>query len=106
MCKEKLEKTKKVEEVEKEKEKDLKDEKEEKKRRERDALDDYTGRALLMPLESVYRYLIRNDFEHSGPINRASIMYGLCEKCGVSKENAMKRIKEVCILKGIGNESP
>lgn len=68
---------------------------------ERERLDTYTARALLMPLESVYRVLIKNDYVHAGPIQRAAVVYQLCERYTVSQENAMKRIKEVCILKGL-----
>lgn len=66
---------------------------------ERESLDDYTARALLMPLESVYRLLLKNDYVNAGPIQRASCVMQLCERYSVSRENAMKRIKEVCILK-------
>lgn len=68
---------------------------------ERERLDTYTARALLMPLESVYRVLIKNDYMNAGPIQRAAVVYQLCERYTVSQENAMKRIKEVCILKGL-----
>ena len=64
-------------------------------------LADYTGGALLMPLESVRKYLVESDYARSGQMKRASIIYALCEKYGVDRTTALRRVKEVCILKGI-----
>lgn len=68
---------------------------------ESEQLADYIGGALLMPLESVYKYLMESDYANSGPLKRASMIYSLCEKYGVDRMTALRRVKEVCILKGI-----
>lgn len=64
-------------------------------------LADYTARALLMPLESVYTYLVKSDYANSGPIKRIATVYALCERYGVDRMTVLRRVKEVCILKGI-----
>lgn len=68
---------------------------------ERERLDNYTARALLMPMHDIYRLLVKYDYPNAGPIKRASVLVQICERYCVSKENAAKRIKEVCILQGL-----
>lgn len=68
---------------------------------EAEQLADYTGGALLMPLESVYKYLVEFDYAGSGRLKKTSMIYTLCEKYGVDRMTALRRVKEVCILKGI-----
>ena len=68
---------------------------------ERYKLDDYTARALLMPMHSVYNLLVKNHYTSAGPLQRASCVMQLCQRYGVSRENAMMRIKEVCVLQGL-----
>ena len=65
-------------------------------------LADYVGAALLMPLESVYAYLTENDYIGASSRQQIKLIQALCEKYGVSRMIALRRVKEVYAVKQIG----
>jgi len=62
-------------------------------------LADYVGAALLMPIDSVYKYLTLYDYKNSSPRKRVALIRKLCSMYGVSEMIALRRVKEVYILK-------
>ncbi len=66
---------------------------------ERDQLADYVGAALLMPIETVYSYLIENNYKEASVTKKGALIRELCAKHGVSEMIALRRVKEVYILK-------
>jgi len=62
---------------------------------------DYVAAALLMPLDSVYSYLEENHFRTTSPQMRIKITKSLCKDYGVDKIVALRRIREVYMVKGM-----
>lgn len=62
---------------------------------------DYTAAALLMPLEEVYNFLVEKDYIASDKNKRYNLLCELCKIYGVSEVIALRRIKEVALLKNI-----
>lgn len=60
---------------------------------------DYVAAALLMPLDDIYAYLIENKYQDTTPQNRVRLTKVLCKRYGVSKVIALRRIREVYVLK-------
>lgn len=60
---------------------------------------DYVAAALLMPLDSVYDYLEKNDFRTAPPRMRIKITKNLCKTYGVDEVVALRRIREVYMVK-------
>ncbi len=65
-------------------------------------LADYVAAALLMPLESVDRYLTEHDYENSSRRKKVILIRDLCKKYGVSEMIALRRVKEVYVIKQSG----
>lgn len=63
---------------------------------------DYVAAALLMPLNDVYNYLSENRYKERSPRRRVKLVYGLCRRYGVSSVIAVRRIREVYMLKEAG----
>lgn len=66
-----------------------------------DQLADYTGAALLMPLEHVYQFLIQNNYESASNRKRVSIVRKLSQKYHVSEITTIRRINEVRKIKNL-----
>lgn len=62
-------------------------------------LADYVAAALLMPLDSVYTYLEKNHFRTASPRARIKITKSLCKIYGVDEVVALRRIREVYMVK-------
>ena len=62
-------------------------------------LADYTAAALLMPLDEVYDYLIESNYMDSSARKRIVIIHGLCKTYNVTEVIALRRVKEVYVLK-------
>ena len=62
-------------------------------------LADYVAAALLMPLDSVYAYLEENRFRTASPRRRIKITKNLCKTYGVDEVVALRRIREVYMVK-------
>lgn len=62
-------------------------------------LADYVGAALLMPLDSVYNYLTEKDYKNCSRRKRMALIRDLCAKYGVSEMIALRRVKEVYVIK-------
>lgn len=62
-------------------------------------LADYTAAALLMPIDSVYDILLKNNYSEANPRKRMKIVRQLCERYQVSDIIALRRIQEVYVLK-------
>lgn len=62
-------------------------------------LADYVGAALLMPVDSVYNNLQSSNYINSSSRKRVKIIRKLCSIYGVSEMIALRRIKEVYLLK-------
>ncbi len=60
---------------------------------------DYVAAALLMPLDSVYKYLEENHFRTTSPRMRIKITKKLCKTYGVDEIVALRRIREVYMVK-------
>lgn len=60
---------------------------------------DYVAAALLMPLDSVYTYLEENHFRTASPRMRIKITKSLCKTYGVDEVVALRRIREVYMVK-------
>ncbi|MCI8691513.1 MAG: ImmA/IrrE family metallo-endopeptidase [Lachnospiraceae bacterium] len=60
---------------------------------------DYVAAALLMPLDEVYVFLCENRYQDTTPQNRIRLTKTLCRKYGVSEVIALRRIREVFVLK-------
>ncbi|HBA49326.1 MAG TPA: hypothetical protein DCZ91_16340 [Lachnospiraceae bacterium] len=60
---------------------------------------DYVAAALLMPIDDVYAYLIENRYQDTTPQKRVRLMKALCKRYGVSEVIALRRIREVSVLK-------
>lgn len=63
-------------------------------------LADYTAAALLMPIEEVNNYLIMNNYRKVSARKQATIVHKLCKKYNVTEVIALRRIKEIQVLKG------
>ncbi len=63
-------------------------------------LADYVGAALLMPIDRVYDFLIMNDYKGSSLKKRRLLLHELCEEYEVTEVIALRRIKEVFVIKG------
>lgn len=61
---------------------------------------DYTAAAILMPLEQVYEYLIKENYKQQSTRKRVAIVNKLCIRYGVSDVIVLRRIQEVQKLKG------
>ncbi len=59
----------------------------------------YVAAALLMPLDSVYTYLEENHFRTASPRMRIKITKNLCKTYGVDEIVALRRIREVYMVK-------
>ena len=62
-------------------------------------LADYTGAALLMPLNEVYEFLTKNNYRESSKRQRQMLIRNLCKQYRVTEVIALRRIKEVYIVK-------
>lgn len=62
-------------------------------------LADYTAAALLMPEDAIYNYLKNSNYKQISIKKRAMIVNELCEKYNVTEIIALRRIKEVYVLK-------
>lgn len=62
-------------------------------------LADYTAAALLMPLENVYSFLETNNYIGASTKKRTIMVKHLCKKYGVTEVIALRRVKEVYVLK-------
>jgi len=60
---------------------------------------DYIAAALLMPLDAVYNYLEENQFRTASPRMRIKIAKKLCKTYGVDEIVALRRIREVYMVK-------
>lgn len=60
---------------------------------------DYVAAALLMPLDEVYTYLSENKYQDTTPKNGIRLTKALCRRYGVSEVIALRRIREVYVLK-------
>ena len=60
-----------------------------------DQLADYTGAALLMPLDGVSDFLMQYDYENASNRKRIAIIRKLCRKYHVSEMTAVRRVNEV-----------
>lgn len=60
---------------------------------------DYIAGALLMPLEDVYQYLTENHYKEISPRQRVKMAHKLRRRYGVSSVIAVRRIREVYMLK-------
>lgn len=60
---------------------------------------DYTAGALLMPLETVYTFLERHDFQGASKSRRVNLVKKLCAQYGVEPAVALRRIREIYTLK-------
>lgn len=60
---------------------------------------DYVAAALLMPLDSVYNYLEENHFRTAPSRMRIKITKNLCKTYGVGEVVALRRIREVYMVK-------
>lgn len=63
-------------------------------------LADYVAAALLMPLDPVYVYLEEHHFRTASPKMRIKITKNLCKTYGVDQVVALRRIREVYLVKG------
>ena len=68
-----------------------------------DQLADYTGAALLMPLEQIFEVLVQNDYESASERKRMSIVRKLSKKYHVSEITTIRRVNEVRKLKGMNS---
>ena len=68
---------------------------------EQDQLADYTGAALLMPLEQVYDFLIKNNYNSASTHKRISIIKKLSKKYKVNEMITVRRVNEVRLLKNM-----
>lgn len=62
-------------------------------------LADYTGAALLMPENEVYKYLQDNNYAKGSSKKRIRIVKDLCKEYSVSEMIVLRRIKEIQMLK-------
>lgn len=62
-------------------------------------LADYTAAALLMPLEEVYDYLEISNYKKCSAKKRTVIIHDLCKAYNVTEIIALRRVKEVYVLK-------
>lgn len=62
-------------------------------------LADYTAAAMLMPREEVYEYLEQNSYRELSDKKRVAIIHSLCRKYKVNDIIALRRVKEVYIMK-------
>ncbi len=62
-------------------------------------LADYTAAAILMPKESVYRYLKENNYENLTAKKRSIVIKKLCKEFEVTPIIALRRVKEIYELK-------
>lgn len=60
---------------------------------------DYTAAALLMPCDSVYKYLVENRYKEVSSRERVILIRKLCQTYKVSEVIALRRVKEVYALK-------
>ena len=60
---------------------------------------DYVAAALLMPLDQIYAFLVERDYHGASPRKRMKLVRGLCRTYGVDNIIALRRIREVYILK-------
>ena len=63
-------------------------------------LADYTAAALLMPSDSVFDFLTRNDYKGASAKKRMILVRQLCKKYKMTEMVVLRRIKEVYALKG------
>lgn len=63
---------------------------------------DYVAAALLMPLDDVYNYLSENCYKDVSSRQRVKLIRRLCQRYGVSNVIAVRRIREVYMLKEAG----
>ena len=63
-----------------------------------DQLADYTGAALLLPLEHVHQFLLEHDYESASRRRRVSIVRKLSKKYHVSELTTVRRVNEVRML--------
>ncbi len=64
-----------------------------------DQLADYTGAALLMPLEQVYDFLVKNKYNSASTYKRITIIKKLSKKYKVNEMITVRRVNEVRLLK-------
>lgn len=64
-----------------------------------DQLADYTGAALLMPLEHVHNFLVENGYNSASSRKRVVLIRKLSKKYNVSEILAVRRVNEVRLLK-------
>lgn len=62
-------------------------------------LADYTGAALLMPLEHIYKFLTDNNYESASRRKRVAIVRQLSRKYHVDELTTIRRVNEVRMLK-------
>lgn len=66
-----------------------------------DQLADYTGAALLMPLEHVHNFLLQREYPKGTKRKRMALIRELSRKYNVSEIVAIRRVNEICLLKKI-----
>ena len=62
-------------------------------------LADYTAAALLMPIESVFDFLTKNNYNESSSKKRRKLVRQLCKDYKVTEIIVLRRIKEIYTLK-------
>ena len=60
---------------------------------------DYVAAALLMPLDQVYTFLVEHGYQDAPPGKRMKLVRGLCRIYDVDDVIALRRIREVYLLK-------
>lgn len=68
---------------------------------EEEQLADYTAAALLMPMESVSKFLQKAKYEKLMPWKRVEVVRQLCKKYNVTETSMLRRINEVYAVQSI-----
>lgn len=62
-------------------------------------LADYTAAALLLPLDSVFDFLMENNYKESSARKKVLLVHQLCKRYEVTEMIVLRRIKEVFAIK-------
>lgn len=63
-------------------------------------LADYIAAALLLPLDSVFDFLMENNYKELSARKKVLLVHQLCKRYEVTKMIVLRRIKEVFAIKG------
>lgn len=69
-----------------------------------DQLADYTGAALLMPLEHIFQFLVQHNYESASNRKRIAIVRKLSKKYHVSEITTIRRVNEVRKLMNVNHQ--